>query len=260
MKINCSAEKGVMEHEECLACALRQDNTCGYDYIVLKNLFAANSQDRSGSVHVTDLTGCLRKSYYDKTIKTPTFPHEMLNRSVGTWIHSILEGNDPLVESEVPLSILGLVGTADAIYEEGRLLDLKTTRWLYPNKVPYGSHELQVNIYGYMRKKAGFPINTLQIQYIDLSGPTKCRKCRVSMQMIDGVVQCPTCGNVPKSGGHLGCVIVDIPIYAEEHVEEIVERRVGELQSALDTDFAPEKEPGWLCAYCDHVEECKPDG
>ena len=38
MKINCSAGKGIMELEDCLACALAGDNACGYDYALIKNM------------------------------------------------------------------------------------------------------------------------------------------------------------------------------------------------------------------------------
>lgn len=247
-----------MAPEECLTCARTGNQPCGYDYIVLRAMYGNNSSEsRQGEVHVTDLTGCLRKSWYDKVQPEAERPHETLARSLGTMVHGAIEGSDQWVESELRVEVEGLVGKADIVYADGRLVDLKTTRWLFPAKVPYGSHSLQVNLYAYALKLMGRPVNRLQIQYIDMSGPTKCRKCRVPVQMFEGELKCPVCFQFIKNA-HLGAVLVDVPMMPDEEVKQLLEERRDALQSALDMQMPPAKEPGYLCGYCAHTISCAP--
>ena len=93
MQITCSAEKGVLDTQKCLACSLAGENPCGYDYAVLENMFADSQHEaRKNEIHVTDLTGCIRKAWYDKTQASAEYPHEMLTRWLGTKIHAAVEG------------------------------------------------------------------------------------------------------------------------------------------------------------------------
>lgn len=252
MNIICSAGKGEMSAEDCLTCARTGDQLCGYDYIILRTMYANNSSaSRRGEIHVTDLTGCMRKSWYDKSAPEAERPHETFARSVGTMIHGAIEGSDQWVESELRVEVEGIVGRADIVYYDGRLVDLKTTRWLYTSKVPYGSHAIQVNLYAYALKQMGRPVSRLQIQYLDMSGPTKCRKCRVPVQMFDGEIKCPVCFQYVK-GAHLGAYLVDVPMMPEAEIKQLFEDRRDTLQNAIDMGMPPEMEPGFLCAYCSH--------
>lgn len=258
MKINCSAGRGVMELEECLSCALAQNNDCGYDYALIKNMMNdAKKESRRSEIHVTDITGCLRKAWYDKVEPAPEYIHETLARWLGVNFHGGAEMADEYLDSELPLEYNGLVGTSDIVYKDGRIVDYKFTRWIYPSKLPYGSHATQVNIYAYMLRKMGREVKQLQIQYVDASGPTKCRKCKVPVRTVDGVLQCPNCNNI-ISNAHLGAVLVDIPISSDEDIEAYINERKENLKGALELGLPPEKEPGFLCAYCAHVDVCKP--
>lgn len=255
MKIICSAGKGTMEKEDCLACALARENTCGYDYTLLKSLFGGD-EDRSAEIHVTDLTGCLLRAYLDKKDPQPEFVHEKLAKGLGVLFHKALEVTDEHVDAEVKLAHDGIVGRADVVYKSGRLVDLKTTRWISPEKLPYGSHELQVNIYAYLLKQMGAPVNSLAIQYIDLSGPTKCRGCKTSVRMDSaGVLACPKCGKTP-SGAHLGAVLVEVRQMTDREIKSYVEGSLKELDNALKTGKEPQADPSYLCAYCAHVDRC----
>lgn len=261
MKITCSAGKGEMAHTACLACALSSGHPpCGFDYMILRSLFDdRTSEKRRSEIHVTDLTGCLRKAALDKLSPAAEVVHETLARWMGTHMHGVLEGSNDLVDSELDVAWAGIVGRADVVYRDGRLLDFKTSRWIFPAKLPYGSHALQVNIYAWMLRKMGRPINRLQIQYIDMSGPTKCRKCRVPVRMIEGELKCPQCSNF-VSGAHLGAVLVEVPLMTDEEVEDQILHRKEALQAALDMNFPPEAEPGYLCSYCPHYQvSCFPE-
>jgi CRISPR/Cas system-associated exonuclease Cas4 (RecB family) len=256
MRILCSAGLGEMDQEECLACARTGNGKCGFDYIVLKAIYGHDNE--RPDVHVTDLTGCLRKAFYSKTEKVALEPHKLYTMSLGTMVHAGLEGSDEFVDSELVVSTEGIVGRADVVYKDGRLLDIKTTRWLYPSKVPYGSHTLQVNIYAYLLGKQGVKINRLQIQYLDLSGPSKCRKCNVPVSLIEGEFKCPECNKfIPNA--HLGAMLVDVPLMEYEDIERIINERRDNLQMAIDLGSPPAKEPGFLCSYCSFKEQCAPE-
>jgi len=255
--IVCSAEKGEMPALECLQCALSHGSPpCGYDYSLLTTIYSADrSLERAGEIHVTDLTGCLRKAYYDKREPSPEFPHERLVRWLGTAIHAESEVRDEWMESEISLEADGIVGKADILYYDGRLVEKKTTRWLKLGSLPYGSHALQLNIYAWMLRRSGRAVSQLQVQYIDASGPTKCRKCGVPVRMIAGELKCPVCLASIRDA-HLGAVMVDIPVMTDREVEEIVIPRRDELQSSLDMGILPERETVWLCRFCSHADKC----
>jgi hypothetical protein len=254
MKVMCSGTptKGIITTEQCIDCALARDNTCGYDYALLKSMFYGS--DRSG-VHVTDLTGCLKKAYLDKALPKPQFVHERLVLTIGTAMHGFLEEGDEYIDAELPLEAFGVRGTADVVYKaDGRVIDYKTTRWLNPSKLPYGSHELQVNIYAHLLRGMGREVSDLFIQYIDMSGPTKCRSCRLPVRPeTSGILSCPKCGNSPRNA-HLGVALLEVPTLEEDEIRDLVDERKGALDFANQMESAPDAEPGFLCSYCPHWE------
>ena len=256
--ILCSAEKGEMEVSACLLCS--QDHPpCGYSYPVMKSMLNDTTKEsRRTDIHVTDIVGCLRKAWYDKINPTPEMPHLTETRWLGTALHKAIEGSDDVFDSETPIAFKEIVGTADIIYKDGHISDLKSTRWMFPHKLPYGSAALQVNIYAWMLRGMGKPTNSLSIQYIDFSGPSKCRKCSVPGQMIGGVVRCPKCSNELKNG-HLGAYFVDVPMMTDDEVESVILDRKNNLASAIAMGLEPAKEPGYLCEYCSHRTICLPE-
>jgi CRISPR/Cas system-associated exonuclease Cas4 (RecB family) len=259
MKIQCSGGKGVLPVEDCYACALSGGNVCGYDCSLLKAIFGSSQKsERANAVHVTDLTGCLRRSFYDKTEPKPEFVHEVLARWLGTAMHAAAEGSDELYDSELPLEWDGLKGTADVVYKDGRVVDYKSTRWLIPQRLPYGSHALQVNIYAHMLRRMGREVSSLAIQYVDMSGPTKCRRCKVPVRMFEGELRCPACFN-PIANAHLGAVLYEIPLMSEKEIESLIAERKEILETSMIFGSPPAREPGYLCAYCAHREVCNPD-
>jgi CRISPR/Cas system-associated exonuclease Cas4 (RecB family) len=254
MNVICSGtpSKGILSTEECVQCALDRENTCGYDYALLKSMFYGS--DRSG-VHVTDLTGCLRKSWLDKNKPKPQWVHERLVLFIGTAMHGFLEEGDEYIDAELPLEALGVRGTADVVYKaDGRVIDYKTTRWLNPTKLPYGSHTLQVNVYAYLLEAMGREVSDLYIQYIDMSGPTKCRRCKLPVRPNDGgVLLCPKCEAQPRNA-HLGAYLVPIAKMDAVELTNFVHDRTELINMADESEIPPDAEPGFLCAYCPHWE------
>lgn len=258
--ITCSFDDSVMTEDECLKCAKqhadRHDaSPCGYEYATLVAMY--NRFGRSG-IHVTDITGCLLKTYFDKTSPVPRRPHEMLVLWLGIVFHDGLDvkGEDNFIKQEFEMDALGLLGRPDLLYTNGRLIDYKTTRWIVPSKLPYGSHELQVNIYAAMLRELGKQVNSAAIQYIDLSGPTKCRKCNVPVRMPGPA--CPMCGEPGGKEPHLGTITVEVNLWEHDEVVGLVNKRRGMLTEALENGKPTDVlgEPSYLCRYCDHRDIC----
>jgi len=129
MQITCSGSHYLepIETSACLDCALSKQNTCGYGYRILKAIFSTQENDqRKNEVHVTDITGCLLKSYLDKKRAAPPYVHDLLYLFIGIAVHSALDFTDEHVQSEVEIHESGLRGRADAIFKD-TLEDVKTT-------------------------------------------------------------------------------------------------------------------------------------
>lgn len=252
MDIRCSGEvyKDPISTQTCLDCALsRGAPPCGFDYAVLKAIFANTlSEDRS-DVHVTDLTGCLLRAYWDKTDPQPKYVHDLVVLWIGQAVHKSVEEairDDPNVQGEVELEMDGVKGRADLIYGD-TIVDLKTTRWMMPGRLPYGNHSDQVKIYAEM---AG--VENTRIQYIDTTGPTRCNNCKTVLVKVDGHPVCENCGWT-KGAAHLGAHIVKP---RSKDMKDFIKERGARLTDALESEQEPEAEPSWLCRYCDHLDKC----
>jgi CRISPR/Cas system-associated exonuclease Cas4 (RecB family) len=249
----CSAGKGELPREECFACARAGKQTCGFDYILVRALL--DTSERTG-IHVTDITGCLRKSWYTKTTTAPEFVHGVFYRVMGTIAHGVLEHHGENDEAEVAVEALGLTGRMD-VYRDGRIIDFKSTRWLTPSKLPYGSHELQVNIYAEMLRQNGKEVTSAAIQYIDMSGPTKCRTCKAMYEPdATGGLVCPKCGK-SSNDAHAGAVLIEVPLMDRDELQKLIVERRDALLKALQTGKMPRAEPSFLCDYCPFVDICK---
>lgn len=259
MSFRCSGTvyyNEVITKKQCLDCALSGKNDCGFGYALLKSIWNWSEHERTG-LHTTDLTGCLKKTYFDKTSPVPSPIHTNMLLYLGTITHLMLEGaEDENFTAEMPVKGLDVVGTADVVYENGVLEDFKTTRWMYPQYLPYGSHELQTNIYAQMLREMGTEVEQIFIQYIDMSGPTKCKSCKIHVEKrADGGLACPRCGKTPRNA-HLGALRCEIPVYSVEEITSVIERRRDTVLTALETATPPLGEPGFLCRYCDHTDIC----
>ncbi len=274
MKIYCSAEATkVMEHTGCLECALGGKQECGMTYPVLKAIFTTESENgyRNGEIHVSDVNGCLLKAYYTKTEPQPFLPNERLVLMIGIAVHDYIQkkmDGDVHYQSEFPVHDI-VDGRIDLV-GRNEIVDLKTTRWLIPDRLPYGNHASQVNLYAVMynrlleqlhrvraktdRQKADEEygenaVKKVGIQYIDVSGPTQCRKCQRAYRRVNGQLVCPSCGGI-STNGHLGAHFLQVEMEPEDRVLEDLELRAEILRTALAGGVPPEPEPSVLCRYC----------
>ncbi len=191
-------------------------------------------------------------------MKIAETPHEGLPRVLGAGSYSSIEGTDKIMQSEISFLVDGISGRIDVLYpDSGRFLDIKTSRWITPSKLPYGSHAFQVNIYANLLEKLGHKINRLQIQYLDMSGPTKCRTWRIPVELVQGEFRCPSCLKV-FSEGHLGAKLVEVPLMDSSEIEANITERRNALQKALTQAEPPEREQSFLCSYFSARDICRP--
>lgn len=253
MDLICSAGKGIVSKEECLACATDYP-LCGADYLTVRYLLEEGERE---DIHVTDITGCPRRAWRTRVYGELIPLHFRVARRLGTSVHKSLEGEGTdEVMTEVPLEALGLVGTCDAFWPKtGRVVDHKTTRWMKVDKLPYGNHSLQVNIYAELLRQMGYEVKELAISYIDMSGPTKCRACSTPVVFKEGQYKCSTCDSVIKNA-HLGFHTIGVPMMRSDDLIQFVEERVSILQKAYDENEEPAAEPSFLCKYCSHLNSC----
>ena len=256
-KTICAAGKDTVTHDECRACARSGKQTCSFDYTVICSMLS--DKIRYG-VHVTDLVGCLRRTVYDKTYDEAEPIQSCLYRWYGTAMHQYLEQDLAGIEFEKEVKALGLEGSIDVFYlEEGRIIDYKTTRWINMGRLPYGSHVTQVNIYAAMLREMGHTVNSAAIQMLDLTGPSKCRKCKVPFAPdANGILVCPIC-HVSYMNSHTGAALVEVPLQPHEDVVRFIEKRRPVIVEALQTGISPEPNTSYLCDYCKHQPRCQTD-
>ena len=250
----CSGGKGEVTKEGCLACARSMQQNCGYDYSTVSVLLS--EKERTG-IHVTDITGCLRKAWYEKTTTQPEYLHARAYLLIGNAMHKYMEVNAEGGEAEREVKAMGIEGTMD-IYRDGNIVDLKTSRWITPAKLPYGSHAMQVNIYAEMMRALGHEVKRLFVQYIDMTGPTKCKTCKAMFVPDEsGYLSCPRCKR-EYSAAHAGAELIEIDSYPREEVQEYINERRDILTNSLETGTAPAQEPSFLCDYCAFKNICNP--
>ncbi|MEM4204634.1 MAG: hypothetical protein QXS54_11245, partial [Candidatus Methanomethylicaceae archaeon] len=196
----CSGEQysEPITAEECLACAKRlRTPPCGYTYPLLKAMLLSN-EDRSSSIHVTDVVGCLRKAYFYKKNNVPDYVHNYLAVFIGKAVHAYIEQfTDEQGSSEVKVSHGDVVGSADYVTED-TVYDFKTTQKIIPKYLPYGKHLEQVSAYAsILQKQKGI------ICYISTSGPSKCPECNKGLRYINGKATCVYCNYIDPQG-HVG--------------------------------------------------------
>jgi ribosomal protein L37AE/L43A len=133
-------------------------------------------------------------------------------------------------------------------------VDYKTAKDIYIELMPYGEHEVQVNLYAFMLKEMGYPApDEIFIQYVGMRGPYECKKCRQAVEWTPSGFQCLVCGKIYEKG-HLGVALVPVRKYSDKEIREVLEHRRNLLQQAFEKKQLPAGEPGWICKYCQH--EC----
>lgn len=184
---------------------------------------------------------------------------------IGTITHGIVEGSNHDVWTEVPVRWkpdgIELLGRVDAYHPQiRRVVDYKTTRYINQDKLPYGNHEDQLRTYAVMLRAMGLPVESAAVQYIDLTGPTRCRYCKTG-QLVPAqeIFICDNCGREWERNAttHDGAAQYEVSLEGLDAWEEVLKHRMKTLSDALENDIPPVGEPSSLCAFCPFRKECE---
>ncbi len=176
------------------------------------------------TIHVGEVCGCLRKSWYTRKYGSKDLSHLApskrvvlgLGLSTHLVIEKVLEELGYTTEQQVIIELDGfkIAGTPDAVNDE-YVVEIKTTNRI-PDE-PFPSHVMQINAYlGLLRRSAGYII------YI-------CRK--------DGQVKV-------------------FPIVFNEVMFREVLKRAATLYEYIKSNEPPPAEPSYLCNFCEWKWKC----
>jgi hypothetical protein len=230
----------IEEGEELLwddALALSLKGMTEFPYPLLAAIRASN-KDRY-PISASKLGHCPRQSYYQATVDYYVVPGGQLAPMMGTWAHTLVEENTPpntMAELELSWTTpegVRVTGTADLVdVPNSTLSDWKTTRWMVPAKLPYGTHASQVNVYRWLLwKDKGIKVDRLQICYVDVSGPDK------------------------KKGTHNGYYAVDIDVWDDSVIDPYIRENALLLHQLIyeGNCTLPKRVGGdkkWMCRFC----------
>jgi hypothetical protein len=238
----CEDDGRPVSFDECLACAA-QEHPCTFPYAMLAWL-VKDAREPHDSISVTALTGCVRQAFLKRNRPYHERPSRRRALAFGTLLHDELARHVHAgALSELALKVttpegVAVTGRADLAINGNRnvLADYKTAAKVMPSKLPYGSHEVQLNLYRYMlaRNESGPRMATdrLVVYYIDLSGPGK---------------------------EHNGIVPFELPVWDDARAAEFLRSRARALHAALNGGALPPKiarEDAWLCRYCPVSTAC----
>ena len=182
-----------------------------------------------GSYHVTELTQCLSRSYFQRTKPIQETVESAWAKVRGTLLHyagrsfgwSELRLKLTFQLDGCPVTIIGYVDAYDP--ETATIYDLKTTRFLKWQSekgfIPRENHIAQVQCYSTFFELYGIVVNRLILVYLD-----------------DQTV-----------------VAKQVPLGRRR---EWMIRRATILHHALQASKIPEPEVGPACAYCHFINSC----
>lgn len=263
MIVKCLIDKGEITKEECLECAMDAVlPACGLEYSYLYAMYASMGDgERDNEIHVSDIVHCLRKSVLDKRFKIAESAADMSARFKGIAMHDFMEGKNTWASAEVPIDFEGVLGRTDLVYQNKRgewiMVDYKTAKKISFDRLPYGEHESQLNLYAWLLEQLGHaPIDRLILVYINNNGPTECsgKICKkAKIEYVLGELACPICGRTPKDA-HFGAKAIEVPKQPARDIARMFRDRKMALEKAMHDGSLPAGEPSWLCdrKFCKH--------
>lgn len=191
----------------------------------LRRAFKWEGKKRTGW-HVSDFVYCLKKPYYKRQ---PDYEEDLSNDSVlyfvrGRSLHDLLEKMYP--DREVRVSIEDIVGSVDAMTQDGTCIEIKTTKRLWKNEAN-DHHVKQVSYYMAMADS-----NMGQILYYEMTD-NRLRVFEISLTDDD-----------------LSDLKSEILVKKDDVIQALETKKVRLLDN---TNAA------WECKWCPHEEVCKKD-
>lgn len=168
----CPEGKGDLPFEQCLKCAALQENTCQFDYPILKSM--QSNLREVDEISVSSLLNCLRKVVLQVRHDVYLDPKQLYYAFRGQLFHTVVaqaQEEGAVVEQRFERVVAGITlsGHPDVIRPEQRkLIDYKSTIRIPRNDKPYANHGIQVNLYRYLVAPQ-YKIDQLEIVYFDMS-------------------------------------------------------------------------------------------
>jgi len=182
--------------------------------------------------HITTLTDCLAKSYFEQTSPSQQTVESAWAKLRGSLLHySVRSLGWSELRAKLTFELDGrtitVVGYIDAYDPEtATIYDLKTTRFvkwqLEKGQIPRENHVAQIQCYSTLLGEYGIPVDRLVLVYVDDKD------------------------------------IVPLQIPLGNRREWII-RRATALHRALENDENPIPEVGFACKYCPFVSICPQD-
>jgi len=225
-------------------------------------------QDESDNYHnslpedtftATMLTGCLRKTFLQKTVSYDSTPKARYPAIRGRIIHGILEGyHEPWVKEERYEKKLGsttLTGQIDAENGvESEIVDYKTIAddgFNFLKEGPKKEHVLQVNIYAWLRNGG----RNLRTRIISKMIAKKLTIWYVGMRNAAKTGSWVNVKNGWKTGRYF---LKPVPVMEYGDVEKIVKRSTDVLSEAFKKGVMPPMtEEKWMCKVCEVKQQCE---
>jgi len=225
-----------------------QDEAENYHNSLPENTFTA-----------TMLTGCLRKTFLQKTVEYDSTPKARYPAIRGRIIHGILEGyHEPWVKEERYEKRVGditLTGQIDAENcEESEIVDYKTMAddgFTFLKSGVKKDHVLQVNIYRWLRNDG----RNLRTRIVSKFDAKKLTIWYVGMR------------NAAKSGSWVNTkngwktarfFLKEVPIMGYAEVESFIKQATSTLHKAFRGGVMPPMtEEKWMCKVCEVKKQCE---
>jgi CRISPR-associated exonuclease Cas4 len=179
--------------------------------------------DRLDTVYVTELTGCMRRSWYKRKYGYRVTKDMLAGRAVHAELLERVAGELPVAHAEAEKKVeytvsvgdvdVWLAGRVDLFIADGDLrtfVEFKTSDWIFDE------HVEQANIYA-----AVLNIDKFYICYMPKSDEVKCKE------------------------------------FSRTWTEKDVEERVRKFIESLTKDEPPPKEEDVWCYYCEFRNVCK---
>lgn len=206
---------------------------------------AINSDYRSKNIHVSNLTGeCMRKSYYNMV-----YPQSFgMRLAMIFWWGKMAHKQQVFDHHEVPLEYAGVVGTCDE-YEDGVLVDKKTTESLKYVKKPSDHYVRQIEYYALMLREGGWkkPCDSQDPKHVCTPGPVPVNEANIFY--------------MSKAKDEKGKTAeIKIPLRPHETIKKEFLDKAKQLTDAVKTGKVPPRiknaPRSWECEYCDYFKKC----
>lgn len=179
-QIGWLSDSGIPFHfEDALAISEAEGSWNGFPHEVLTLMAQQVSKERPDGISVTQLLGCPRKVFLEKTNDWFSRPQDNWPATRGTLVHSLLEqtgGSSAEVEVRYEKEYKGVVisGQPDSVRTLGSGKRRLLRDWKSTNKLPYydnaySSHKLQTNIYRWLLDLDP-RFTEIEIVYISMDG------------------------------------------------------------------------------------------